>query len=334
MPDCNMGVRHLCNIDAAPVIDYLRISITDRCNLRCTYCMPAEGVDSLSHEDILTYEELAVFARAAVECGVRRVRLTGGEPLVRKGAPDFVGMLTEIDPGLKVTMTTNGVLLARYAGELKEAGLTRVNVSLDTLDPLAYRDITRVGRLEDALAGLDAALEAGFEPVKVNVVVLKGLSDDPLPFARLAAEKPVHVRFIEYMPHFGEAGSLFVPGDVVRARLGDAGRLERVESPEGWGPAEYYRQPGAAGTLGFISPVTCHFCASCNRLRISSEGRLRTCLYDSRGVDVRSELRSGAGREGIREIISSELERKRLEGHSKPPAGTAGSGDHMSRIGG
>ena len=320
---------------AVPTIDYLRISITDRCNLRCIYCMPAEGVKSLSHQDILTYEELELFTRAAAEAGIRRVRITGGEPLVRKGSVDFIRMLSGIEPKLKISLTTNGLLLARYASELKEAGLSRVNISLDTLDPEVYRNITRIGDLSQALAGLDAAIEAGLEPVKINVVVLKGVNDDPLPFAELARERPVHVRFIEYMPYFDDPGKWYVPGEVIKARLAEAGKIEEVESPEGWGPATYFKLNGSAGTIGLISPVSCHFCPSCNRLRIAADGRMRTCLFDSNAYPVKAEIRDGAGVERLREIIEGELERKRLEGgDNKPKATGLRAGDHMSRIGG
>ncbi len=319
----------------APAMDYLRMSITDRCNLRCVYCMPAEGVKSLEHDDILSYEELERFARAAVGSGIRRIRLTGGEPLVRKGAADLVRMLSSMDPAPRLSLTTNGVLLARYAAELKEAGLARVNVSLDTLDPEVYERITRVGRLDEAMAGLRRAIDTGLEPVKVNVVVLKGLNDDPEAFVRLTRELPVHVRFIEYMTYFGEDDRWFVPGDVIRERIERVGRLEEAGAPEGWGPARYYSLEGALGTIGFISPVSCHFCPSCNRLRLSAEGRMRTCLFDNNGFDVRRELRAGADEERLREIIGLELERKRREGRSKPGPEHGGRvGDHMSRIGG
>lgn len=318
------------------VIDYLRISITDRCNLRCVYCMPAEGVQSLSHDQILTYEEIGAFTKAAAEAGIRRVRITGGEPLVRKGAPDLVRMLGAIDPGLSISLTTNGLLLARYASELKQAGLRRVNISVDTLDPERYANITRIGRIEDALAGLDAALDAGLDPVKVNVVVLKGLNDDPRPFADLARERPVHVRFIEYMPYFDEPGKWYVPSDVIKERLAALGTIEEVESPEGWGPASYFKLSGSEGTLGLISPVSCHFCPSCNRLRLTADGKMRTCLFDSNGLDVKSDIRAGASTERLREIIEGEFGRKRAEGDNhKPKAGShLRAGDHMSRIGG
>jgi cyclic pyranopterin phosphate synthase len=318
-----------------PAIDYLRISITDRCNLRCVYCMPEEGVKALSHDEILTYEELELLAKAAAASGIERVRLTGGEPLVRKGAPDFVGMLTRIEPRLKVSLTTNGILLARYADELKETGLSRVNISLDTLDPDAYREMTRVGSLDQAIDGIRAAIEAGLEPVKINCVVLKGFNDDPTPFVELAKELPVHVRFIEYMPYFeGPTDKWYVPSDVIRGRLEKLGTVEEVESPEGWGPATYVKLEGSEGKLGFISPVSCHFCPTCNRLRVSSEGTMRTCLFDPDGVDMKKSIRSGAGEQALREIIEEQLERKRLEGHRKPVPGEGRVRDHMSRIGG
>lgn len=318
-----------------PLVDYLRISVTDRCNLRCIYCMPAEGVESVPHGEILTYEEIGFFCRAAVDSGIRRVRLTGGEPLVRKGCADLVRMLTPLHPELKVSLTTNGVLLARFAAGLKEAGLSRVNVSLDSLDPDVYRSITRAGNLEEALSGLHRAIEVGLEPVKVNVVVLKGVNDDVAPFADLTRELPVHVRFIEYMPYFNQRGKWFVPSEVTKEKLAETGELEQVEPPEGWGPAEYMRFEGAPGTVGFISPVSCHFCPKCNRLRLSAEGKMRTCLFDRNGVDVKAHIRGGAGQEKIREIIESELERKRREGNHKPAPGTPFRvGDHMSRIGG
>lgn len=319
-----------------PTIDYLRISVTDRCNLRCIYCMPAKGVKSVPHRDILAYEELELFVRAAASKGIRRVRVTGGEPLVRKGSAGFVDMLSSIEPELKLSLTTNGALLARYAADLKAAGLVRVNISLDALDPATYRAVTRVGRLEDALEGLNASIDAGLEPVKLNVVVLKGVNDDPEPFAELSRSLPVHVRFIEYMPYFGiTSGRWFVSSETTRRRLDKLGKLEEVEAPEGWGPAEYVRFAGAPGTIGFISPVSRHFCPSCNRLRLSAEGRMRTCLFDDDGVDIRRELREGAGPERLREIIEGELARKRAEGERKPPYGADHRvADHMSRIGG
>lgn len=317
-------------------IDYLRMSITDRCNLRCVYCMPAEGVKSLGHDEILSYEELELFTRAARLAGINRIRLTGGEPLVRKGAVGLVRMLSGIDPSLRISLTTNGTLLARHVHELKDAGLSRVNISLDSLDADTYREVTRVGNLSDAIAGLHAAIGAGLEPVKLNVVVLKGVNDDPVPFANLTRELPVHVRFIEFMPYFGEHGKWFVPAGEIMKRLERLGELREVDSPEGWGPASYRELPGSVGTIGFISPVSCHFCPSCNRLRITADGRMRTCLFDGNGYDMKRELRAGSGVERLHEIIESELERKRAEGDDNKPRGPVHrrAGDHMSRIGG
>ncbi|MFH1150322.1 MAG: GTP 3',8-cyclase MoaA [Actinomycetota bacterium] len=320
----------------ATPIDYLRISVTDRCNLRCIYCMPAEGVHGLDHDDIMTYEELDLFARAAVGAGITRIRLTGGEPMVRKGLTGFIEMLSRIEPAPRLSLTTNGVLLAGRAAELKRAGLDRVNVSIDSLDPEVYRHMTRIGDLDGAMAGVRDAVEQGLDPVKLNVVVLKGVNDDPTAFGELTRELPVHVRFIEFMPYFDRKDRSYVPGHVIRERLGGLGPLEEAESPEGWGPAEYFRLRGAAGTLGTISSVSCHFCPSCNRLRVTADGHMRTCLFDSDGVDVKAAIRAGADPDRLREIIDGELERKRAEGDSRKPGPGSShrATDHMSRIGG
>ncbi|MBN2168481.1 MAG: GTP 3',8-cyclase MoaA [Actinobacteria bacterium] len=317
-------------------INYLRISITDRCNLRCVYCMPEEGVSSLSHDDIMSYEELETFARAAAATGINKIRITGGDPLVRRGIVDFVAMLNDIDPDLKISMTTNGLLLARYAEDLKKAGLSRINISIDSLDPDTYKHITRLGELEEVMEGLHAALDAGLEPVKINVVVLNSINDDPVPFANLTRELPLHVRFIEYMPFFNDPGKWYISNEITRARLESAVKLEEEKGPEGWGPArEHFKAEGALGTISFISPVSCHFCPSCNRIRISAEGRMRTCLFDRNGTDARELIRSGAGIDDLKKIIEKELDRKRLEGDHKPAPGTRiRAGDHMSRIGG
>ncbi|MBN1288144.1 MAG: GTP 3',8-cyclase MoaA [Actinobacteria bacterium] len=317
-------------------INYLRISITDRCNLRCVYCMPEEGVSNLSHDDIMSYEELKSFAAAAVATGINKIRITGGDPLVRKGIVDFVEMLNDIDPGLKISMTTNGLLLARYAKDLKKAGLSRINISIDSLDPGTYRNITRIGKLEDVMEGLHASFDAGLEPVKINVVVLNSINDDPVPFAELTRELPVHVRFIEYMPFFNDPGKWYISNDITRAKLESAMKLEEDKGPEGWGPArEHFQVEGALGTISFISPVSCHFCPSCNRIRVSADGKMRTCLFDQNGTDIRDLIRSGADIGELKLVIEKELDRKRLEGDHKPKPGTRiRAGDHMSRIGG
>ncbi len=273
-------------------VDYLRLSITDRCNLRCTYCMPAEGVCARGHDDILRFEEIVAFARVAVTCGISKVRITGGEPLVRAGCPELVGMLAAL-PGVRdLSLTTNGVLLPRFAAELRAAGLRRVNVSLDSLDPVRFAAVTRGGRLDDALAGLEAAFAAGFDPVKLNVLLLEGVENELDAYVRLTVERPLHVRFIEFMPldrRLVLEGRM-VPAPLVLERLRTRHGLEPVGGPYGHGPARYWAVPGAPGTIGFIAAISDHFCESCNRLRLTADGRLRTCLFSGEEVAVRPLL--------------------------------------------
>jgi len=331
-------------------IDYLRISLTDRCNLRCVYCMPEEGVAWKDPAEILSYEEIERFARIAVEEGISKIRLTGGEPLVRRGVPALVRSLLE-DIGVEsVALTTNATLLPRYAAELREAGLERINVSLDSLDAGEYARITRGGALSDALAGLDAAFDAGFAPVKLNVVVVRSLKQDLLGFARMTLERPLHVRFIEYMP-VGETdeGSGCtsdvagwtredsVPSEEVlealsasgvAAGLGELMPVVREDAPGGWGPARYYRFADSQGTVGVISPLSHHFCGECNRLRLTADGRLRPCLFSDNELDVRTVLRTGTD-EDVRAIIQEAL-RIKPEDHAE----RVGTRRRMSQIGG
>jgi cyclic pyranopterin phosphate synthase len=335
-------------------IDYLRISVTDRCNLRCVYCMPPEGVAAREHEEILSFEEIERFAAAAVDEGISKIRLTGGEPLVRKGIVGHVARLRSLTGLEAIALTTNGVLLPRFAGPLAEAGLSRVNLSLDSLDPDAYARVTRGGELADALAGLDAALDAGFAPVKINAVVVRSLDQRLVEFARLTIDRPLHVRFIEYMPVGDDASSDVgsgcgagiehgwsqadhVPSDEVlemlardgaEAGLGELTPVSRESAPGGWGPARYYRFPGALGTVGVISPLSHHFCGECNRLRLTADGRLRTCLFSDDELDARTVLREG-GEEDVRALIRHALEVK-PEGHEH----RIGTLRRMSQIGG
>ena len=279
-------------------VDYLRLSITDRCNLRCTYCMPPDGVPPRAHGEILTYEELAAFAQVAATCGISKVRITGGEPLVRLGCADFIAMLGHTSGIHDISLTTNGLLLPRYAADLRRAGLRRVNISLDSLDPQRFARISRGGRLADALEGIDAAFAAGFSPVKINALLLEGVEDELDGFIDLTREREVHVRFIEFMPldrrvaggdGLGGAGRLVPAGEILQ-RL--KGRYELVphQGPYGHGPAQYWHVPGACGTIGFIAGVSEHFCGTCNRLRLTADGRLRTCLFSGDEVDVRPLL--------------------------------------------
>jgi GTP 3',8-cyclase len=270
-------------------VDYLRISITDRCNLRCTYCMPPEGVPPRAHAEILSYEELAEFARTAAGCGISKVRITGGEPLVRHGCADFVAMLSNTSGIHDVSLTTNGILLPQFADDLRRAGLRRVNISLDSLQPERFAHITRGGRLAEALAGLDAAFAADFAPIKVNVLLLQGIEDELEAFVDLTRERPLHVRFIEFMPldrRVGGHGEL-VPAPQVLGGLKRRYGLAPHQGPYGHGPAQYWQAPGAAGTIGFIAGVSEHFCQSCSRLRLTADGRLRTCLFSGDELCVR-----------------------------------------------
>jgi cyclic pyranopterin phosphate synthase len=299
-------------------INYLRISVTDRCNLRCIYCMPPEGVPQMSHSEILSYEEIQTVSRAAAELGINRIRVTGGEPLVRAELPNVIKMLSQIEGIQELSLTTNGTMLKKYAWELKKAGLSRVNVSLDTLKPDKFRYITRLGKLKDVLEGIEAAREAGLQPVKINTVVMRGINDDEiLDFARMTCEDRWHVRFIELMPFKGVAE--FVPSVELRQHIGLLGRLEPCPSITGNGPAMYYRLSGAKGTIGFISPLTeLSFCSRCNRMRLASDGKLRPCLLGEDEIDMKVPLRNNASMEEIKRLIlnavASKPEHHHLEG--------------------
>jgi cyclic pyranopterin phosphate synthase len=294
-------------------IDYLRISVTDRCNLRCIYCMPAEGVRLMSHGDILSYEEIYRVAEAAAELGIRKVRITGGEPLVRAGVTKLVQMLTQIDAIDDISLTTNGTLLAHYAAELKSAGLRRVNVSLDTLKPDRFKYITRGGNLDDVLEGIEVAKSVELNPVKINVVVMSRINDDELlDFATKTITEGWHVRFIERMPFVQDIGaSPFISVSEMRQHLAVLGKLEPC-SFKGNGPAKYFRLPQAKGTIGFITPVSEHFCFHCNRLRLTADGKLRPCLLSEEEVDLRQPLRNGMSSAALKRLIKKAVANKPL----------------------
>jgi cyclic pyranopterin phosphate synthase len=309
--------------DFGRAINYLRLSITDRCNLRCVYCMPPEGIEKRNHGEMLRYEEMLTVVRAAADIGISKVRITGGEPLARLGVVGFVRMVANI-PGIDdLSMTTNGTLLARHATDLAAAGLDRVNISLDSLRPARFRRITRRGRLGDVFAGLQAARDAGLVPIKLNTVVIRGINDDEVPDLALhSATLGWHVRFIELMPIGGNVdwtGDPIVPVPEIRARVEAAlGPLEPVHGPQGNGPARYYHLAGArasGGTIGFIGARSEHFCARCNRLRLTADGRLRPCLLSDYELDVREPLRAGAGPDEVREILLQAIRTKPAEHH-------------------
>lgn len=323
-------------------VNYLRVSVTDRCNFRCQYCMPPEGVPALRHEDILRYEELLRIARLALRLGVDKIRVTGGEPLVRKGIVEFVRSLAGLDGVRDLGMTTNGSLLPRFARPLRDAGLGRVNVSLDTLRPDRFRDLTRGGRLEDTLEGIREAVCAGLAPVKLNVVLLRGFNDDEVTdFAELACREDIQVRFIEFMP-VGEAGNQrgagerSVPNGEVMAALKARYALEGPEEDPGdASTARTYRLPGGRGKLGFISPLSNHFCAWCNRLRLTPDGRLRACLLHDGDVGLREMLRGGASDDDILGALREAVAHKhRIVDGFRAGRFTRKCTSGMSRIGG
>ena len=279
-------------------IEYLRISVTDRCNFRCVYCMPEAGLNWLPKADILSYEEIADVVGQLAPLGLKRLRITGGEPTIRPNLNELVAMLRAI-PGIEdIALSTNGVRLPQVAGLLKESGLDRVNISADSLRPDRIAKIARRNLGFDPVAAASAATNAGLDPVKINCVVMRGINDDEVAdFARLTLDHPWHVRFIELMP-VGELRDLtfehIVPSEEVLSRVAELGPLTAAPGPaKGNGPAKYYRLAGAAGTVGVITPMTHTYCASCNRVRLTADGRLRTCLFGDHEVDLRTPLRQG-----------------------------------------
>ncbi|MBP2674588.1 MAG: molybdenum cofactor biosynthesis protein [Deltaproteobacteria bacterium] len=316
-------------------INYLRLSVTDRCNLRCAYCMPAEGVPKRTHGDILRYEDLLRVSEAALTLGMEKIRVTGGEPLVRKGIVRFLERLSGL-PGLKrLVLTTNGILLKDMAGGLKDAGVESLNISLDSLRPDTYSRITRGGDLRRVLEGIEAVERVGFPFVKINVVVLRGVNDDEAAdFAALTLDRPYRVRFIEHMPTLpGDSRrNLTVPGEELLRKLSGRFRLLPVSREDLNGPASYYRIEGAVGMLGVITPVSCHFCGECNRIRVSSTGIARSCLFSGAGVDLKPFLEGGddaALRCALRGVIEAKPERHFLCGDPEEKAPLP-----MSQVGG
>ncbi|MBW1988121.1 MAG: GTP 3',8-cyclase MoaA [Deltaproteobacteria bacterium] len=304
---------------------YLRVSVTDRCNLRCAYCTPAASFCPKPHQEILTYEEILAVVTQAVAMGVRKVRLTGGEPLVRRGLETLVEKIAALPGLLDLCLTTNGVLLADRAKALADAGLKRINVSLDSLDAETFARITGRDALDSVLSGLEAAEAAGLSPTKINVVPLAGINAREAPdFARLTLEKPVAVRFIELMPVGPAASRNRVAGvdtQTIRRAVEDAlGPLSPIPGHDLLdGPAERFALAGAKGEVGFITPVTGHPCPSCNRLRLTADGKLRPCLLSDAETDIRSVLRSGGSERDIQQALAAAVA-------AKPAAGPRNQG--------
>lgn len=318
-------------------IEYLRISVTDKCNLRCVYCMPEEGLPWLKHEQILRYEEIAQIVATMAPLGLRSVRLTGGEPLVRRDVVKLVGMLKAIDGIEDISLSTNAVLLADQAEALREAGINRLNISLDSLQPERVDAIARrPGTHEKIFAGIAAAERAGFEPIKVNAVIMRGRNDDEIEaFARATMERPWHVRFIEVMPvgdNLGISADEYVPALEMLERTRAIGNLEPAEGPRGNGPATYFRFPGARGTVGVITPMSHNYCDRCNRMRLTANGHLRPCLFGDIETNLRDPLRRG---EPLEPLIAHTL-RIKPERHFLIQGQSTGSGGlrALSQVGG
>jgi cyclic pyranopterin phosphate synthase len=327
-------------------INYLRVSVTDRCNLRCIYCLPFEGIDLLHRNDVLTYEEITTVAKLAAELGINKIRLTGGEPLVRARLNQLVAMLARIKGIDDISLTTNGILLNDYAAELKLAGLKRVNISLDSLNRSNFQRITRHDKLNDVLQGIEAAKGCGLSPVKVNMVVMRGINDNEVAdFARLTITQGWHVRFIELMPFTADnppdghsiegKGSLhpgFLSAKDIKERLTVLGKLEPSQPITGNGPARYFRFKNARGTVGFITPISRHFCFSCNRLRLTAEGKLRPCLLSDYEVDLRQSLRDGVPAAELKKVITGAVKAKPKQ--HELAGGKASGKRMMSQVGG
>jgi GTP 3',8-cyclase len=318
-------------------VEYLRISVTDKCNLRCVYCMPEEGLPWLKKDQLLSYEEIASIVRSMAPMGLRKLRITGGEPLVRRDLPKLVSMLKAIDGIEDIALSTNAVLLAEIATELRDAGVNRLNVSLDSLIPERIDQISRrPGSAEKIFEGLEAAEKAGFAPIKINCVVMRGFNADEVEaFAEISRQKPWHVRFIEVMPtgdNLDVQSDEFVSSDELIERIGRIGDLQRVSGPKGNGPAVYYSFPDAPGTIGVITPMSHNYCERCNRMRLTADGQLRPCLFGSIQTNLRDPLRRG---EPIEPLVLETL-RIKPERHWLAHGTAAGSGGllALSQVGG
>ena len=316
-------------------INYLRLSVTDRCNMRCFYCMPKEGIVSKGHHAVLTYEELQLIAEAAVGLGIEKIRITGGEPLVRSGIVPFLGKLAGISGLRHLALTTNGLLLADMAADLHKAGVQRLNVSLDSLDTETFARITRGGDLQRVLAGLDAAEQAGFVPPKINVVIMRGVNDaEILDFANMTLLRGNSVRFIEYMPAIKEDGwqRYCISGDEILQRIAARYTLEQVDKGPFSGPSRDFRITGARGSIGIITAVSGHFCGECNRIRVTSTGQAKGCLFSDEKTDLIPWLRP-PDREGLAAVLRTIVSNK-PERHGISQDGYVHKNFTMSQIGG
>lgn len=296
-------------------LNYLRISVTDRCNMKCIYCMTHEKISKLPCREILRYEEIFRIARIFTHLGVSKIRITGGEPLVRKGICEFLAGLSSLEGLSDLSITTNGVFLKEKIKKIKSAGIRRLNISMDTLDKDKFRKITGIDAFNEVWEGIMLAIDMGFDPVKLNVVALNGINDYELPdFARLSLSYPFQIRFIEYMP-IGTSQMTFrqLLAPEIKNRISSIGRLYPVENISSDGPAKRYRFENAKGEIGFIKPISEHFCSSCNRLRLTASGNLKTCLLSGNETDLKSPLRNGCSDSELAEIIQKAVYNKPFE---------------------
>ncbi|MDD3219647.1 MAG: GTP 3',8-cyclase MoaA [Lachnospiraceae bacterium] len=289
-------------------IEYLRISVTDKCNFRCVYCMPEDGVEYIEHEEVMRFEEVLRVCRCAVQLGIHEIKITGGEPLVRHGVCDLIRQISAIDGIDSVTLTTNGYLLRQYLPQLKSAGVTGINVSLDTLDPQHFHQITRNDGLSEVLAGIKEAVSIGIPSVKINCVPMRGNQDDFVGVAMLAKDAPVHVRFIELMPiGMGQEFDRISQEQMIENLEARIGKLIPVQEHLGNGPAVYYKADGFLGRIGFISAISHEFCQDCNRIRMTVDGYLKLCLNYSSHINVRDYIRSGATDEELEHFLKAAI---------------------------
>jgi cyclic pyranopterin phosphate synthase len=299
-------------------VNYLRISITDRCNLRCIYCLPKEGIALHRYQDILRYEEILRVVSVAVGMGLVKVRVTGGEPLVRRGCVEFLAELKKIEGLRDISMTTNGIFLEEFAQKIYAAGIDRINISLDSLDKDKYSCITNGGNLEAVLRGIARAEEVGFSPIKINTVAIRGLNEDEiLQFVQLAVDRPYQVRFIELMP-MGQSrlggGLDYISAEELIDKISEHYALERIDKKEkSDGPAKIYTIKGGRGEIGFIHPISNHFCSGCNRLRLTSDGKLRVCLLRDTEIDLKKALRENCRDTDLEKIIADAIASKPKE---------------------
>lgn len=328
-------------------ISYLRVSITDRCNYRCIYCQSEKKFEFIPHQEILRFEEIVEIVQEAVNLGITKVRITGGEPLVRKGVVDFIKKLREIKKLEDISLTTNSFFLSEYAEKLKDAGLNRVNISLDSLQEEKYKKITRGGSLEKALKGINSALKAGLLPIKINTVLIRGINDDEVEdFVRLTLERPLNIRFIEFMPSgeevINEFENKFISVQEIKEKLIKKYLLNPIKISTANGPAKYFQIKGGEGTIGFITALSQHFCKTCNRIRLTSEGKLRPCLFSNKEIDIKKVIRKLVRDKENEQFLRKKIIRDKLkeavklkpEGHKLNIKNQENLSFQMSRIGG